>query len=143
MRRKTLTSIIVAELHACVAPLRFFERCSACVRFQDDCNDLALGVELLRRKKKIVYAQDALEDDNCIHVSAFNCAAPLAYFERTRNKCPHMGRCREEGLLLALLSGEKTLDYSHKEVTEFTTLRPRKVVRPGRLKQDIAAVANE
>jgi hypothetical protein len=141
--RKKSNSINVAELHACVFPLRFFERCSACVRFQDDCHDLKLGIELLRRKKKIVYAIDALEDDNSIHVKAFNCAAPIAYFERTRNKCPHMGRCREEGLLLALFSGKKTLDYSHKEVTEFPVVRRRRVVRPGRLKQDIAAVANE
>jgi len=86
-----------------------------------------MGKEVLRGKKKIAYGNERAEDS--IHVSAFNCLTPLYYFEKSRKKCAHAGRCREEGLLLALLDGKKTLDYSHKEVTELPRVRRRKVAR--------------
>lgn len=133
MVAKKSDSISVFELYACRAPLRFFERCSACVRFQDNCSDLALGIELLRRKKTITYAMNEKGDNQTIHSNTFTCRTPIAYFEHTRNKCAHGGRCREEGLLLALLNGKKSLDYSHKEVIELPMSRRKKVVRPARL----------
>lgn len=126
MARKSSKSISVLEF-GCQAPLRFFEHCAKCARFGDDCPDLRVGKEVLRGKKKIAYGDEQAEDT--IHVSAFNCLTPLYYFERSRKKCGHAGRCREEGLLLALLDGKKTLDYSHKEVTELPRVRRRKVAR--------------
>lgn len=86
-----------------------------------------MGKEILGGKKKIAYGNDQTEDS--IAVSAFSCLTPLYYFERSRKKCGHAGRCREEGLLLALLDGKKILDYSHKEVTELPRIRRRKVAR--------------
>jgi hypothetical protein len=47
-----------------------------------------------------------------VDASEFHCLAPLSFFEDTRMKCPHGGRCREEGLLLALLKGKRRLDYT-------------------------------
>jgi len=126
MVRKSSKSISVLEF-GCQAPLRFFEHCARCARFGDDCPDLRVGKEVLRGKKKIAYGDEQAEDT--IHVSAFNCLTPLYYFERSRKKCGHAGRCREEGLLLALLDGKKTLDYSHKEVTELPRVRRRKVAK--------------
>jgi hypothetical protein len=35
-----------------------------------------------------------------------------------------MGRCREEGLLLALLSGKKELTYGQKEVLPLVSRKP-------------------
>jgi len=104
-------------------PLRFFERCSKCARFGDNCPDLMLGKEILRGRKKIAYTDDPAEDG--IHVSTFNCTAPLHYIERSRMKCAHRGRCREEGLLLALLDGKKVLDYSYKKLIELPRTRCR------------------
>ena len=127
MVKNMSNNISVLEFE-CQAPLRFFERCSACARFGDDCPDLTLGKEILARKKQITYGDEASEDG--IHISTFNCMAPVYYFERTRKKCGHGGRCREEGLLLALLNGTKMLDYSHKEVTELPRIRRRKVATP-------------
>jgi hypothetical protein len=72
--------------------------------------------EVLRGKKEIAYGEDP--DEDSIHVSAFNCLAPLNYIERGRSRCPHEHRCREEGLLLALLDGKKVLDYSRKKVID-------------------------
>jgi hypothetical protein len=43
--------------------------------------------------------------------------------------CAHAGRCREEGLLLALLEGKRGLDYGYKEVAELPKIRRRKVAR--------------
>ena len=126
MARKSSKSISVLEF-GCQAPLRFFEHCARCARFGDDCPDLRIGKEVLRGKKKIAYGDEQAEDT--IHVSAFNCLTPLYYFERSRKKCGHAGRCREEGLLLALLDGKKTLDYSHKEATELPRVRRRKVAK--------------
>ncbi len=124
MAKKIAKNISVLEF-GCRAPLKFFEHCSKCARFGESCPDLALGKEILRGKKKIAYGDDRTEDT--VHITAFNCLAPLYYFERSRNKCAHEGRCREEGLLLALLDGKKALDYSHKEVTELPIVRRRKV----------------
>lgn len=125
MARRIPKNISVLEF-GCQAPLRFFEHCARCPRFEDDCPDLKMGKEILSGKKKIVYRYQQGED--AIHMSAFNCLTPLYYFERTRKKCGHAGRCREEGLLLALLDGKKTLDYSHKEVTELPRVRRRRKV---------------
>ncbi|MDY6954076.1 MAG: hypothetical protein SWE60_21435 [Thermodesulfobacteriota bacterium] len=111
----------------CEAPLRFFEHCQSCPRFGDDCPDLAMGKEILRGKKKVAYGD--LQREDTLSPTAFHCLAPLYYFERTRKKCGHAGRCREEGLLLALLDGKKTLDYSRKDPTEFPVVRRRKTAK--------------
>ena len=127
MTRRMSKAISVFEF-GCQAPLRFFEHCVACARFGDDCPDLVMGKEILRGKKRIAYGDDQGEDT--IHATAFNCLAPLYYFERSRKKCAHAGRCREEGLLLALLDGKKTLDYSQKEIIELPQVtRRRKVAK--------------
>ena len=125
MASKISKSISVLEF-GCQAPLRFFEHCAKCARFGDDCPDLARGKEVLRGKKKIAYGDERAEDT--IPASTFNCLTPLYYFEHSRKKCGHAGRCREEGLLLALLDGKKTLDYTHKEVTELPRVRRRRKV---------------
>ncbi len=118
---------------SCQAPLKFYERCSNCARFADECPDLELGKDILRGKKKLVYAKDSSEDG--VHATSFKCLAPLYYFEKTRSKCAHEGRCREEGLLLALLSGKKNLVYTQKAAIEIPLRKvrrkeavPRKVV---------------
>ena len=126
MAKRISKSIHVLEF-GCEAPLRFFEHCAACPRFGDACPDLILGKEILRGKKKITYGQTHAED--AVHARDFNCLAPIYYFERSRKKCGHAGRCREEGLLLALLDGKKALDYSRKEVTELPQVRKRKVAK--------------
>lgn len=131
MVRKSSKNISVLEF-GCKAPLRFFEHCARCSHFGDDCPDLTMGKDILRGKKKIAYTDDHAEDT--VYVNAFNCLTPLYYFERSRKKCAHAGRCREEGLLLALLDGKKTLDYTHKEVTELPILRKRKVAKPAAAK---------
>jgi hypothetical protein len=123
MVRKTAKKISVLEF-GCQAPLRFFEHCTACARFGDDCPDLALGKEILRGTKSVGYGDHPAEDT--ININAFNCLTPLYYFERSRKKCGHAGRCREEGLLLALLDGKKAMDYTHKEVTELPRVRRRR-----------------
>jgi hypothetical protein len=96
----------------CEAPRKFYEHCVLCPRFGEDCPDLALGREILRGEKKVVFGS-MLDPKNSIHVKAFNCLAPLSYFEKSRQMCGRQGRCREEGLLLDLLSGEKELVYSN------------------------------
>jgi hypothetical protein len=83
--------------------------------------------EVLRGNKEVVYGEDV--DEDCIHVSAFRCLAPLNYIERGRSRCPHEHRCREEGLLLALLDGKKVLDYSKTRVIEFPRRRKSKKTR--------------
>ena len=123
---KSSKTISVLEF-GCQAPIRFFEHCAGCARFGDECPDLAIGKDVLRGKKKIAYGNEHTEDT--IHVSAFNCLTPLYYFEHSRKKCAHAGRCREEGLLLALLDGKKILDYTHKEATELPRVRRRKVAK--------------
>jgi hypothetical protein len=109
----------------CEAPLRFYEHCSACPQFSSNCTDLRLGKEILRAKKKLNYSgKDYVE--GIVHASSFNCTAPLQYFEKSRKKCGHEGRCREEGLLLSLLSGKKALDYSQKTAVDLPTVRRRR-----------------
>lgn len=123
MRRQGTRNISVLEFtHR--APLRFFENCVKCARFAEGCPDLALGKEVLRRRKKISYGDKPAE--NTIPMSAFNCLAPLHYIERSQMKCAHGGRCREEGLLLALLDGKGVLDYSRKKPIEFPWMRSRR-----------------
>jgi hypothetical protein len=131
MAKKISKSISVLEF-GCREPLRFYERCAKCARFGDDCPDLVMGKAVLRGKKKVAYGPEGAE--NRVHASDFNCLAPLYYFERSRKKCGHAGRCREEGLLLALLDGKATLDYSRKEVTELPQVRQRKVAKAARAK---------
>lgn len=123
--RNARSGIIHALEFDCQAPLKFYERCFSCPRFNDDCPDLALGVEILRKKKKLVYDSMAHSKDS-VNASAFNCLAPLNYFEKTRMKCGHEGRCREEGLLIALLRGRKELDYSQKTAIEFPHIKIRR-----------------
>ncbi len=124
-----MTSYRTDKIHAlefgCQAPLRFYEHCSACPRFGDGCPDLGLGKEILRGKKKIAYDQVTSEDE--VPVGSFKCLAPLYYFEKTRSACAHLGRCREEGLLLALLSGKKKLDYSQTEVIPLAARRAKRL----------------
>ena len=109
MAKQKSKTISVLEFR-CLSPLRFYEHCAACARFGDGCQDLAMIKEVLRGNKEVVYGEDV--DEDSIHVSAFKCLAPLNYLERSHSRCPHEHRCREEGLLLALLEGKKVLDYS-------------------------------
>jgi len=109
----------------CQAPLKFYERCSACPRFGDDCPDLQLGLEILRGKKNLL--QEQVPPGEGVRASDFKCLAPLAYFEKTRRNCPHQGRCREEGLLIALLTGKRNLDYSRKSALELPSRKPKRV----------------
>jgi hypothetical protein len=139
MRRIAMSPKIPKTISAlefgCQAPLRFYEHCTSCPRFSDSCPDLALGKEILRGKKNIAYRNRALENE--IPATAFNCLAPLYYFEKSRVNCGHLGRCREEGLLLALLDGKKKIDYSRKAISELPRIRrPRvsKVAKSGKRK---------
>jgi hypothetical protein len=115
MKSSKRTGIHVLEFR-CEHPLKFYEHCSACARFGDGCTDLAMGEEILRGKKHLVYNENEDPADGIVFAGAFKCTAPLKYFEATRRACGHEGKCREEGLLLALLSGNKGLDYSEKVV---------------------------
>ena len=123
MKSKSSGTIHALEF-GCQAPLRFYEHCASCARFGDDCPDLALGKEVLRGKKRIVY-DGGSESEQTVKASSFNCLAPLYYFEKSRKSCAHQGRCREEGLLLALLGGKKELMYAHKEAVQLPRLKPR------------------
>lgn len=114
----------------CESPLRFYEHCAACPRFED-CPDLVLGVEILRGKKRLTYSREPSVDG--VHVSEFKCFAPVNYFFKSRETCAHKGRCREEGLLLALLRGKRGLDYSRGEAIRITERRPRR--RAARVKE--------
>jgi len=112
------SGVIHATEFICQTPLKFYEHCSLCPQF-DGCSDLALIKEILRMKKTVNYNRDLysargeLEGSRySVDSKVFNCFAPLYFFEKTRRKCPHEGRCREEGMLLALLTGKKKLDYS-------------------------------
>jgi len=109
---------IHASEFRCQTPLKFYEHCTSCPRF-DGCPDLALVTEVLRMSKKVNYdrnlysARGELEGiRHSVDADEFHCFAPLYFFENTRMKCPYGGRCREEGLLLALLKGKKKLDYA-------------------------------
>ncbi len=108
----------------CQAPLKFYEHCASCPRFGKNCNDLRLGKAILRGEKRLVYNTKD-HDDGSVHASSFNCAAPLYYYEKSRSACGHEGRCREEGLLLALLSGRKELTYSQKMPIELPRVKKR------------------
>jgi len=119
MNSRKLKTIHATEF-SCQTPLKFYEHCSSCPQF-DGCSDLALIKEILRMKKNVNYNRDLysargeLEGSRySVDANVFNCFAPLYFFEKTRKKCPHEGHCREEGLLLALLTGKKKLDYTQK-----------------------------
>jgi hypothetical protein len=122
--KKSVSGMVHALEFDCQAPLKFYEHCSSCPRFGDECPDLALGKEILRKKKQVVYHGDPVSNDS-VDASAFNCLAPLNYFEKSRKKCAHQGRCREEGLLLALLNGKKELVYTQKAAAQFPRLKRR------------------
>ena len=109
----------------CQAPLKFYEHCASCPRFGESCDDLSRGKDVLRGKKRLVYNQDDY-DEGSVHASSFKCAAPLYYFEKSRSACGHKGRCREEGLLLALLSGKKELTWTQKTPIELPRLKKRR-----------------
>jgi hypothetical protein len=122
---------IHATEFSCQTPLKFYEHCSSCPQF-DGCSDLALIKEILRMKKSVNYNRDVysargeLEGSrHSVDANVFNCLAPLNFFEKTRKKCPHEGRCRDEGLLLALLTDKKKLEYSQKMPIEFPHSKPR------------------
>jgi len=104
----------------CQAPLKFFEHCSACPRFGDDCPDLNLGMEILRGKQKVVYEEVAPGEG--VHVNSFKCLTPLYYFEKSRLSCAHAGRCREE-----LLDGKRKIDYSQQTAIQLPARKPAKV----------------
>lgn len=125
------SGMIHALEFGCQAPLRFYEHCAACPRFGESCDDLRLGRDVLRGKKKLVYNTDDY-DEGSVHASSFKCVAPLYYFEKTRSACGHKGRCREEGLLLALLSGKKELSFAQKVPIELP--RPKKGRKPAKTK---------
>jgi hypothetical protein len=121
-KEKAMSSKKQHTIHAsefkCQTPLKFYEHCTSCPRF-DGCSDLALLEEILRMNKKVNYdrnlysARGELEGiRHSVDANVFHCFAPLYFFENTRMKCPHGGRCREEGLLLALLKGKRKLDYT-------------------------------
>ncbi|MDD3581908.1 MAG: hypothetical protein PHW74_12910 [Desulfobacca sp.] len=116
----------------CQAPLRFYEHCSSCPHFGADCPDLQLGIEILQGRKKLIYCQNGAAEG--VHVSQFTCQAPLHYFEKTRENCPHHGHCREEGLLLALLNGKKQLDCRQASVVN---LPVRPATRPYRVEAEV------
>ena len=118
------SGLIHALEFSCQSPLKFYEHCSACARFGEDCPDLKLGKDILRGKKKIIYAEG--HSGEGVHASSFSCLAPLYYFEKSRSKCAHGGRCREEGLLLALLSGNKELVYTQKTAIEMPARKLRR-----------------
>jgi hypothetical protein len=63
-------------------------------------------------KKKVVFS-GKVDPKDSVDAGAFKCLTPLSYFEKSRRMCGREGRCREEGLLLDLLSGEKDLVYSN------------------------------
>jgi NADH-quinone oxidoreductase subunit F len=96
----------------CEAPRKFYEHCVSCPRFGEDCPDLAMSGEILSGKKKVVFSGEP-DSKESIHIASFQCLAPLSYFEKSRKMCGREGRCREEGLLLDLLSGAKELVYSN------------------------------
>jgi len=117
-------AVLAAEFD-CKTPLKFYEHCISCPRF-DGCPDLALIKEILRLKKKINYNRDHYSGRgdlegirHSVDANVFNCLAPLYFFERTRERCANGGRCRESGLLLALLTGNRKLEYSQKVPMEF------------------------
>jgi hypothetical protein len=122
--------MIYALEFSCQAPLKFYERCAACPRFGDNCLDLQIGKEILRGKKKVVYGEDSSNES--VHAGSFKCLAPLYYFEKSRSNCAHKGRCREEGLLLALLSGKKEISYAQKTAIRLPISRPRRKKAAGR-----------
>jgi hypothetical protein len=45
------------EFH-CQAPLKFYEHCTKCPRFGDDCPYLRLGLELFLKEKHICYHKE-------------------------------------------------------------------------------------
>ena len=122
---------IHATEFGCSAPLKFYQHCCSCPRF-DGCPDLGLLVEVLRLKKDLNYNKDiysargTLEGSkHSVDANVFHCLAPLYFFEKTRKKCPRQGRCREEGLLLTLLREKKKLDYRRRVPAGFPALKSR------------------
>lgn len=122
--KRSKPGMIHALEFECQTPQKFYENCASCPRFTDNCTDLALGIAILRGKKKIVYNEE-IQTKDTVDARSFNCLAPLYYIEKTRQNCAHQGRCREEGLLIALLSGRKEMVYAQKKAVEFPRLAHR------------------
>ena len=118
---------IHASEFKCEAPRKLYEHCELrCPRSSKDCPDLAKGVAILSGKQKVDY-NGSSENEGDMGAMTFQCEAPLRYFEKTRKLCAHKGRCREEGLLLALLNGKRELAYSRKSESELPHIgEPRK-----------------
>jgi hypothetical protein len=112
----------------CESPLRFYEHCASCPQFEVGCADLALSRDLLEGKKTLVFS-DKVASKNTVNAQAFRCVTPLSYFEKSRNTCGRQGRCREEGLLVDLLSGKKVLVRSGTLLT-----KPQSKVEHGNVK---------
>jgi hypothetical protein len=77
-----------------------------------------------------------------VDAGSFNCLAPLYYIEKTRLNCAHQGRCREEGLLIALLSGKKEMVYAQKKAVEFPHIARRhekKDIRKGEIQKVVGS----
>jgi NADH-quinone oxidoreductase subunit F len=104
--------IIRVSEFLCEAPRKFYEHCASCPQFDTDCPEVALSREILTGKKKVVFS-GKVDPEDSVDVRAFKCTTPLSYFEKSRNTCGRQGRCREEGLLVDLLRGEKDLVYSN------------------------------
>ncbi|MBW2264736.1 MAG: NAD(P)H-dependent oxidoreductase subunit E [Deltaproteobacteria bacterium] len=103
--------IIRVTEFGCESPLRFYEYCFACPQFKDGCPDLSLSRTMLEGKRKLVFS-DKLDSEDTVNAKEFHCLKPLSYFEKSRNTCGRQGKCREEGLLVDLLSGKKELVHS-------------------------------
>ena len=134
---KNAPGMIHALEFECQTPQKFYEHCAACPRFTENCPDLALGIAILRGKKKIVYNEE-LQTKDTVDAKSFKCLAPLYYIQKTRQNCAHQGRCREEGLLIALLSGKKEMVYAQKKAVEFPHLARRhekKDIREGEVQK--------
>jgi transcriptional regulator with XRE-family HTH domain len=91
-------------------------------------------------KKRLIFTSVEATDLNLpelpqkgVHASFFKCLAPLYYFEKSRLNYAHEGCCREEGWLLALLSGKRKLDYSQQTATPLPSRKPVRV--PARKKR--------
>ena len=103
--------IIRVTEFGCQGPMRFYEHCVSCPQFEEGCPDLALSAAMLEGKKKLVFSDKMVSEDT-VNAREFKCVTPLSYFEKSRNTCGRQGKCREEGLLVELLSGKKILVHS-------------------------------
>jgi len=92
-RRKPTT--IRATEFSCQTPLKFYEHCASCPRFEG-CPDLDLIKEILRMQKSVNYNRDLYSARgelegirHSVDANVFNCLAPLYFFEKVE-KNAHM-----------------------------------------------------